>query len=52
LHLGLTVANGGLAAVMARRTPTGGARAAVWCWLVLSGVATLPLSMFGQLLGS
>ena len=52
LHLGLAGANAGLAAMLSRRTPQGAARVAVWCWLVLSLVLTLSLSLFGQLLAT
>jgi hypothetical protein len=52
LHLGLTGANGGLAAVLGRRRPAGVARVAVWAWLVASGVAVAVLSLFSALLAT
>lgn len=50
LHFGLTGANGGLAAVLGRRSVSAPARVLVWAWLVLSGVAVLLLSWFGAML--
>jgi hypothetical protein len=52
LHLALTTANGGLAAVLGRRRPAGVARLLVWGWLVLSGVGVLVLAVLSALLST
>jgi hypothetical protein len=52
LHLALTTANGGLAAVLARRRPAGVARLLVWGWLVLSGVGVLVLGVLSAMLAT